>query len=225
MTRSTEEMIRELSTELPPVKPLGRLRDTVIAGLGIALPIFALWIYNSGLRRQFQRGESPDAIYLLVVCVSLLIATGGVVAGLAAAVPGREVAYRVGRNIFTLGFALGLLALGYQVASGATSFMDALGSSLSCIGGATVLGVPAALFAARFVNRGEAARPPLALAQVSIGGVGFSAAVVHLTCSHPDPAHLVLGHGLAPLMGGLVVLLGLSLAFGLVSRLGRRAES
>lgn len=221
MSRSSEELIRNLSRDLPAVVPMGRLRDTVLVGLGFALPFFAFWIFGSGVREQFLRGETPDGVYLTVACVALLLAVGGLVAGLASAIPGREDAYRLGRNLGLAGLALGIAVLGYQISLGSTSGVEVWSgvwrSSGACATGATVLGLPIALFAARYIVRGFAPRQGLALSLACGGAVGFAAAVVHLTCSYADPLHQIIGHGLAPITGGLVILIGMMTASALTS--------
>ena len=78
-----------------------------------------------------------------------------------------------------------------------------------------MLAIPSALLAARFTVRGAARHFPTALSLAFIGGMGVSSGVVHLTCSHANPAHLALGHALAPFAGGFVVLIGLSILIGL----------
>lgn len=225
MKPSTEALIHELAADLPPVKPLGRLRDTIVAALGISLPFYLYWFITSGVRRQFRQGELPDGVYLMVASALLLVAAGGLLAGLAAAIPGREDASQLGRNLFLSGLAAGLSVLGYHWALGSTSVFEVSRSSAQCAMGAAMLAIPSALLVARFTARGAALHFPRALSLACAGGMGVSAGVIHLTCSHADPIHLVLGHALAPFAGGLVVLTGLSIAVGLASLLPRSDAS
>lgn len=211
MTQSTDEMIRELATNLTPVKPLGRVRDTVFAALGISLPFYGYWLITSGVRDQLRLGEAPDLVYLTVGIAQLLVAIGGLGAGLAAAVPGREDTARLGRGIFLAGLGLGILVLGTQWSAGTGVILDVSRSSLQCATAAAMLAVPSALLLARFTVRGAARHFPRSLSLACMGAIGVSSAVVHLTCSHAESIHLVLGHGFAPLAGGLVILIALTL--------------
>ncbi|MBW2726432.1 MAG: hypothetical protein JRE71_18790 [Deltaproteobacteria bacterium] len=225
MTQSTDAMIRELAADLAPVKPLGRVRDTVLTTLGISLPFYGYWLITSGLREQFRQGGMPDFVYSMVAIALLLIAVGGLAAGLAAVIPGREDDARLGRNILFAGLALGILVLFTQWSLGITAVLDVSGPSVQCAMAAGMLAIPSALLVARFtfMARGAARHFPRALSLACAGGMGVSSGVVHLTCSHADPLHLVLGHAFAPFAGGLVVLIVASITLGIGTRL-RQAD-
>jgi hypothetical protein len=117
------------------------------------------------------------------------------------------------------GLALGVLALGFQWTGASTSILAVSRSSLQCAMAAGMLAIPSALIAARFTVRGAARNFPIALSLACAGGIGVSSAVIHLTCSHAEPIHLVLGHGFAPFAGGLAILILLSIGVGIRSRL------
>lgn len=219
MSDSTENMIRELAAGLPPVKPLGRLRDAILLALLISLPFDAYWLLSSGLREQFRLGESPDVTFLAVAAILVTLLIGGSLAGLAAAIPGREDAFALGRNLTIGGAVAGGLLFAISWVGSGTEIGEVMGSSLQCIIGATTLGVPTSLYLASYVLRGAPVRAPVAIALACAGGIGVSASIVHLTCSHRLAAHLVLGHGLAPIAVGAAVLLSASLVYALGSAL------
>lgn len=221
MTQSTEAMIRQLAADLAPVKPLGRVRDTVLAALAISLPFYGYWLITSGVREQFRRGEMPDFVYLVVAIALLLVAVGGLIAGLASAVPGREDDARLGGGVLFAGLTLATLVLAAQWILGTPAILEISRSSIQCAMAAGMLAIPSALLVARFTVRGAARHFPWALSLACAGAMAVSSAVVHLTCSHAEPIHLVLGHGFAPFAGGLVVLIVVSITFGIGTRLRR----
>lgn len=210
MKQSSEDLIAQLSAELAPVKPLARLRDTILAAVGISIPFYLGWVVAKGVRRQLGRGEMPEAEFLMVWGILLLLAAGGLIAGLSAAIPGREAARRLGRNLSLAGLGLSFIAMAYLVFFGGASLAESAGAALSCTIWSGLLAVPSALFVARFVVRGAAPQLSRSIALVCAGGIGMSAAVIHLTCSRAEPIHLLLGHGLAPVAGGLVLLIVVS---------------
>jgi hypothetical protein len=226
VTQSTDAMIRELAATLAPVKPLGRVRDAVLIALGVSLPFYGFWIFSSGVREQFAGGTPPSFVYSIVALLLLAVAAGGVVAGLASAVPGREDAARLGRKVLFAALMLGFLVLGFQLSSRsetwAASILDVSGSSLQCAMAAAMLSIPSALLLGRFTLRGAARHVPISLALALVGGMGVSSAAVHLTCSHPAPIHLILGHGFAPFAGGLATLILASVIAWLAGLLASR---
>lgn len=223
MAPSTDDLIRELASDLPPVKPLARVRIVVASLLGLSLPVFIWWLTSRGLRHQFEAGEAPTLAYLLATAVMLLLAAGGLLFGLTSVIPGREKEARAGRRLFGAGLGVGVVLFFLYWLSGGSPIVETLASSRSCARGSLLLAIPAGLVVAYYVYRGAARSLPVALAASFTGAAGVSALMVHLTCAHPDPFHMVLGHALAPLYGG-VALLGLgSLVVAL--GIGRRDPS
>ena len=218
MKQSTDELIATLSGDLSRVEPLGRLREIALSVLGISLPFYLYWLVSRGLRHQFAAGELPDTVYFEVVGILLLLAAGGIVAGLASSIPGREMAVRLGQGLFVSGLVVGFLVLGFEWITGTTSLVEGGLSSLPCVTGAAMLSIPSTFLVTRFILRGAAPDLPVTLALACAGGMGIAAMVVHLTCPNPDAMHLMLGHALAPLVAGLFALFVLSLIIAMLSR-------
>ncbi len=215
MARSTDDMIRELSRDLPPVTPMRRLREVALMTLGISLPFCVYRLATSGLNDSMAGIESPSVVFTLVLAILVLVAIGGLVAALAGAIPGREKTSRLGLRLCLVALAVATSALGYALAFEPTPFVEIAKSSVGCALGAAMLAVPAALFVTRFVVRGAADRISTATGLATAGGMGAAAAVVHASCPHPEALHLVMGHGFAPFAGGLVVLTGVSIYFAI----------
>ncbi|MCP5039903.1 MAG: DUF1109 family protein [bacterium] len=215
MSPSTERLIRDLATDLPPVRPLARLRSVAALALSLSAPFYAYWYFTYGFRHQFQQGRAPEVMYLLVAVAIVLLAIGGALFGLASAVPGRNADARRGRSLFGTGLGMGLLLLLWQWLAGETSLGEASRTSAYCVRGAALLAIPAALVAAGFVCRGVSRSLPVALAAGCAGGMALASLVVHSTCPHPDPLHMVLGHAMAPLCGAVVLFATASVAVAL----------
>jgi len=220
MSRSTEELIRELAGDLPAVRPLGRVRAVLAFALAVSLPFYAWWYASHGLRHQFVEGQVPGLMYLLAASTLALLAAGGLVCGLTSAIPGRENDARAGRLIFVAGALIALAALFVRGFVDETTLLEGFVSSQGCIRGAVLLSLPAGLVIGRYVMRGAARSRPAALAVGFAGGVGLAAVIVHLTCPHPDALHMVVGHAAAPLYAG-VGLMALASVLAAVVRPGQ----
>ena len=94
--RSTQDLAQQLVRNLPPVKPIARLR--VAASLVVALSVAAV-VATGWMTGQWPRlGEAAfwsDPINVAVLLGLMVAAAGAVVAALASAVPGREPLARV----------------------------------------------------------------------------------------------------------------------------------
>jgi hypothetical protein len=180
-------------------------RARTIAGLALAasLPVYVWWFGGQGLRHQLVEGQAPSLVYILAALVMVLLAAGGLVFGLTSVIPGRENDARVGRRIFGLGVGVATALFFFQWFAGSTALVEGVRSSLHCAAGALWLALPAGIIVGGYVLRGLARSLPAALAAAFTGGMGLAAVMVHLTCPHPDPLHMVLGHALAPLYGGV----------------------
>ncbi len=206
MPGSTEDLIRELAGDLPAVKPIARVRAIAGIALAASLPVYAWWFSAQGLRHQFVDGEAPGLVYLLATLAMALLAAGGLVFGLTSVIPGREDDARTGRRVFGAGISVAAALFFFQWFAGPTSIVEGVRSSFHCATGALWLALPAGIIFGSYVLRGLARSLPAALAAAFTGGMAVAAVMVHLTCPHPDPFHMVLGHALAPLYGGVVLI-------------------
>jgi len=223
--RSTTALIHELSSDLEAVRPIPRLREVVagFAGLWLVNAAFAAWL----------RGPRPDLLtvflhgpgYAAVMVGLLLVAAGGVVAGLAYAVPGREQVWRSSLIVLALGTALGvvpgaLLAI-YDPMPG--SHPCELGTDMRCLMFTIVRAVFPCVALIAFLRRSNPERPSLGLAAMLIGSLAGAAVLSHLVCPESMPRHVTLTHAVGPVVVGAALAVPLALAdrFG-SSRLGRR---
>ncbi len=135
----------------------------------------------------------------------VLVGVGGVLAGLAAAVPGRELLWRVGLGLGGVGVLIpgGVAAL--LLANGVAPAEPPLRSDAACLATSYLLALPAAVAVLGFVVRGAAARPGLAELVAASGAVAVGAVVLHLTCPYDGLRHVLLAHALAPVSGGLLL--------------------
>ena len=214
--RSTEDLVQELVQNLPPVKPIARLR---VAAVGVV----ALWIaavvatgWMTGAWPRF--GEAAfwsDPITVAILFGLTVTAAGAVVAALASAVPGREPLARAGRVgagaavVYLLGCGLWAVA-GGESESAANLFAG----SASCFAHALVLAIPAALAASFYLSRGAPQHRLIASGVAAAGAAGLGAVAVHATCSMAGGFHLLLGHCLTPVIAGLLFALPLARLVG-----------
>ncbi len=220
MNDRPEALIRELARDLRPVRVIAPLRAWTagVALLGAACAAAAVvWLGpNPALDRLLVSYPAFAAIGLGLV----LLTVGGIVAGLAASVPGREGLARIAGSVALLG-ALVAVGLGSGLAlTGPEAAVPLAPLSMAgrCLGRALVLGTPAAALALIFVLRAHAAHTARAVAAASAGAVALGALVSHLTCGQVDVLHLIVGHALPPVAGALLIVPVL----GLVRRLRHR---
>lgn len=207
--RSTEHVIRELSERLQPTRRIPRLRT---AAWGVAL----LWMLAAAVALAV-RGLRPDLLALLqpasaftaILLGLALVAVGGVVAALAASVPGREWAGRLGLGLGLLGVLLAAGVGGLLVVREAGAEVPAcpFENDLACFSVACLIALPPALGVLTFISRGAPVRPLLAVLTAGTGAVALGALLVHMSCPETSPRHVILSHTLAPMLGGLLLTL------------------
>jgi hypothetical protein len=215
--RSTDDLVQQLVHNLPPVKPIARLR---VAAAGVV----ALWV-AAVVAMGWMTGAWPRigevAFWSDPITVAILLgltgaAAGAVVAALASAVPGRESLARAGRicagTAVVWSISCGLWAVvGGESETAASLFAG----SASCLVHALVLSVPAALAASFYLSRGAPQHRLIASGVAAAGAAGLGALAVHATCSVASGFHLLLGHCLTPVIAGLLFALPLA---GLIRR-------
>lgn len=205
--RPTEPMLRELASDLKPVRPIPRLRTVAVAVLAVwLLAVVVDWILGGAPPRVGAGGPWSGAGFLGVLAGLAVTAAGATLTALAGAVPGREGEARVGLRLAVLGL---LLAAGGGVwavsTAGDPAVGDPLGTGLSCLRHAALMGIPPALVTSVFLARALARRPRLGAACALAGGVALGALVVHTGCTHEGALHMLLGHALAPFAVALLL--------------------
>jgi hypothetical protein len=192
---STRELIRELASELAPVRPLPRVRFVAAAVLLAWLAIGVVDVALKGLAGL------------------LLAGVGGVLAALALAVPGRE---RLARAAFALGAAGMAIAAGVGFALVARSPLAEwrwpVGHDWPCLFTALTVGLVPALALGWFGGRAAPFRPLAIALAAAAGSAALGGSVSQATCAADDPMHLMLGHVIAPAVGAFALTLPLLIA-------------
>lgn len=219
----TRRLIDALAQDLVPVRPIPPLRAGVAAVLGVGLAGALVLVLRTGMRPELTAAFA-SAPFASVGVGLLLAALGGVVAALAASVPGREREARAGTAIAALGVLLAaggaalLLALRGALGAGAWPGPVPISGHLGCLARALALGLAPLAVASFYVVR-AVPRDARALALTGAAGcAALGALAVHLTCRVEGALHLLAGHALAPLAGLLVGAPALWLLFRSVRR-------
>jgi len=204
--RTAEEQIRELTQGLAPVRPIPPLRSAFAAAVALGLVALAAhWLLGSPALRP--GGSAVSSLpYLVTLAGLVLVAVGALGAALAAAVPGREAATRLGARAATSGVVRAVAGGLWGIATGdGLAAGERITDCLSCMGRAFTLGVAPVLLACAFIVYAAVRRPGAGTALALAGGVALGAAAVHATCPIDSPMHWLLAHTLAPVAAVLVL--------------------
>ena len=214
----TAELVRELSRELEPVRPIPALRHALALLLGLWLAVgaaVALWL---GFRPDLPRQLVTELGTSAVLAALLAAGVAGLVAGLAGGVPGRE---RLVRGALGLGLAALAVAAGVglaRVAAAGPGNAMPWPQHLPCLAIACAVGLVPALGVTWYAGRALAFRPLAVAVSAAAGAAAMGAVSAQASCLATDPAHLMLGHVLAPAVGALVLTLPLLLALRRLER-------
>jgi hypothetical protein len=202
--QSSEELIRTLVRDTTPVRPVPALRTSLAASLltwtATAVAFSALagaWPHAFTL--VTTRGES--ALVLLGLAGA---GAGALLYALAAAVPGRERAARVGGGISASGLAILLVVplVGHFASALELQPAYSLRRDLVCMAGASLVGLPTAIVAGYLCLRAAALRRHATLWTVGLGGAALGAVLIQVLCGEGSLRHTLGSHVLAP---GLLV--------------------
>jgi len=216
----SRDLIRALGEDLRPVTPIPRLRMALAAVLAAWVAVvLASWAW-SGLRPGGLTAMYSQTSIALVIAALAAVGGAGLVASLAASVPGRE---RLAWGAFLLGLMSAAAAAGlgtFLVAAAPGNEPGAPAAAhVSCLVRACVVGLLPALVVAVFAARAAPYRPLVIVLGAAAGAAALGAVAAQATCPFGDPVHLMLGHILAPVAGALVLTLPLLIA---VRRLPQR---
>ncbi len=203
--RTAEEQIRELAQGLAPVRPIPPLGAALAAALALGLAALAAhWLLGGpGLR---PGGPVVSSLpYLTTLAGLVLVAFGALGAALAASVPGREAAARLGGRIAASGAVSAVAGGLWGIVAGDALAGERITDCLSCIGRALSLGAAPALLTCAFLVYAMVRRPGPGTALALAGGVALGAAAVHATCPSDSPMHWLLAHTLAPVAAVVVL--------------------
>ncbi len=214
--RSTEQLVGGLIQNLEPVRPIPRLRAAGAGALALGAISSAVVISLRGIRPDLVAGTVGPSVALIAIGLTV-VALGGIAACVGAAVPGRERVARVGIGTLFAGLAVAAGAAGWGLVSMGAGAWEGLG--LGCLTIAFFAGLLPGVGLLAFLVRAFPNRPAAALATAAGGAVGLGSISVHASCAVTGGLHVLIGHALAPLLGGAVLAL---LLYPVFLRFGKR---
>jgi hypothetical protein len=202
--RTAEQIVGDLVEALEPVRFIPRLRTVAAVALVLGAASSAVVFGFRGLRADLA--EAVVSPSLVLVAIGLTgIALGGIAASLGAGVPGREAVLRSGLWVLLCGFVLAAGAAGWCFVSVGAAAWEGMG--IRCLSTAFFAGLLPGLGLLAFLGFAFPTRPLVAAAAASGGAVGLGAISVHGSCPATGGLHVLVGHALAPLLGGVVLAL------------------
>ena len=209
----SDDLIRELVSDLEPVKPIPSVRAAVAGVVGVWLAVAAIGVGIKGLR--------PDGLDALTASLGPggifaglgLMGIGGVVASVALAVPGREQTARAGLLLAGLGLAISAGVGTFLFVQSPLAGMQGDGSThLSCLLMACTVALLPALGVTWFAGRAAPFRPIVLVIAAGAGTAALGAVTAQAICPYDGLRHLMLGHLMAPGVGALLLSLPLLVA-------------
>lgn len=215
------DLIRALGEDLQPVKPIPRLRKALVAVIATWVAVvLASWAW-AGFRPDGLTALYSSGSVVFVVAALAVVGGAGLVASLAAAVPGRE---RLAWGALLTGLLSAAAAAGFGtflvVAVPGHEPGAPVAAHFSCLTRACGVGLVPALVVAIFAARAAPYRPLVIVLGAAAGAAALGAVAAQATCPFGDPVHLMLGHILAPVAGALVLTLPLLVAMRRLPRPG-----
>lgn len=214
MNDDTRDLMRELARDLSPVERIARLRTAALRILGLWALLTLAATLAKGLTTSLSDPEQMMGGFGAVLAGLSLVGVGGLLAALAATIPGREGAVRAASGVAGFG-VLVALGLGSFLMSGdpAAARPATLGSDLACLITACIVALLPAAGALLYVVRAAPARPLGVLMAVGAGCVALGAFTSQLGCTDLALRHLLVSHALAPAIGALLFLTPLWIGF------------
>jgi hypothetical protein len=209
----TRDLIRDLASDLAPVKPLPRVRFVAAAVLLLWLAFGIVEIARVGLAPTFWQTLAMPVSAGGIFAGLFLAGVGGELGALALALPGRE---RLARAALAVGAAGMAIAAGVGLALVARSPLIAWrlpdAGDLPCLVSALLVALVPALALGWFGGRAAPFRPLAIALAAAAGAAALGGSIAQATCSAEDAMHLMLGHALVPALGAFALALPLLLA-------------
>lgn len=200
--------IDELTSGLRPVRRVPRLRLAfgAVALIGVLVGALAL-VSSLELRTDLIRLVGRDPGFTGILTGLALVAAGGLLAGLAASVPGRERVARAGLALGVAGVATSAITGSALLLAGGLPLRaePPLSYDATCLATSCLLALPAGLAAVVLAGRAAPYRPLLSALAAASGAVAIGAFAVHLSCPCDGLRHALLAHALAPVSGGVLL--------------------
>ena len=197
---STDRVLEDLVRGLEPVRPIPRLRTVAAAALLLGAAASLLFLWEAGLRSDLASAALRPSLVGVALGLAI-VAVGGVANALGAAVPGREGVARFGLGSLLAGLGLAAGSAGGGLIFAGVAAWEGMG--LSCLVSAVLIGLLPSVPLMAFLARALPRRPAGALSAAAGGAVALGALAVHTHCPASGGTHILIGHALAPLLGGL----------------------
>jgi hypothetical protein len=198
--RSTDQVLGDLVQGLEPVRPIPRLRTVVASALALGAVASLLLLWVSGLRADLAAAALRPSLAGVAVGLTI-VALGGIATSLGGSVPGREGVARFGLRALVAGLGLAAAAAGWGLISTGVAAWEGMG--LSCLATAVLVGLLPSVPLVAFLARALPRQPAAGLAAAAAGAVALGGLSVHASCPATGGMHVLVGHALAPLLGGL----------------------
>lgn len=209
----TRALIRDLASDLTPVKALPRIRFVAAAVLLLWLAIGLVGIGVKGLAPTFWETLAMPVSAGGIFAGLLVAGLGGIFAALALAVPGRERLARAGLALGGAGMAIAAgVGFALLARSPLVEWRLPVGHDLSCLVTAIAVGLVPALALSWFGGRAAPFRPLTIALAAAAGAAALGGSVAQATCSAEEAMHLMLAHVLVPMVGAFVLTLPLLVA-------------
>jgi len=207
MRESTDALIERLGRDLPPVRPIQRLRVALALAAGLAALGALLRFALVAPRADFAALLGDSVPFACVAAGLALLALGSAITAVAASVPGRERVANAGRGLAASGFALALLiAPGFDLLVARDTLRLPIAADFGCLFGGVVVGALAATWLALFASLGAPLHRARTSAFAIAAGAAAGALAVHASCPAPGAMHWFFGHAAAPILAGVLAL-------------------
>ncbi len=218
-SQTTEQLVVELARHVSPVRPVRRLRVVFAEILVTASVVAAAVVALRGVATPFLGSPGMRPVFAGLAAGLSLLGAGATVAALAQSIPGREAATRAGLLAAGLGILLvGVVVLLMRSAFPGPPMAVPLSADLGCLLWAAGVGIVPAFAALWFIARAAPHRPGFAVFVAAVGAVALGSLATQLSCPYVGLRHLIVGHVLAPLSGGVVVAVLLGSLLGSLQR-------
>jgi hypothetical protein len=193
---STQSLMNELVRDLQPVRRYPSLRVAAGVVIALTLPLFAV----TGVRPDLIEITRAWPSFAIVLVGLAIAAIGGIVAGAARSVPGRERAGRGGAALVALGLGAGGISCLVGLMTVGASAGSPSATDLGCLVGAVGLSIVPALAMIYWMAKGSVADATLTAGLGIAGAAALGALLVHLECAGWGPRHILLGHIAGPVV-------------------------
>ena len=197
MSEKTDDLVAELTRDLPAVHPVARLRV-------VGLSCVSLWIVAVLANVLLGARAHPSAWNATHFSVTVglgLAGAGGLLFALASVIPGRDAEVRWGWIAMSIGVLVGVVAAVSGASGSSAGSLDAaLRGSVGCVFRSIAIGAFPLAIATAYLARGVPESLGLSTVSVAVGAGAMGAVAVHATCAKMGSLHVLTGHCVVPLL-------------------------